>query len=90
MHDTLTNTEDVKIKSMVNRFVDQLVRHAVKADMASQRDSTSTFTLQNKRNQHKTSGKYLSISGYVMHPYALLRHCVLMPVNMQRILSNTL
>lgn len=51
---TLTNTEDVKAESMVDRLVDQLVRHAVKADMASQGNRTSTLTLKIKeRIQHK-------------------------------------
>lgn len=51
---TLTNTEDVKAESMVDRLVDQLVRHAVKADMASQRNRTSTLTLKIKeRIRHK-------------------------------------
>lgn len=31
---------------MVDRLVDQLVRHAVKAHMASQRNRTSTLTLK--------------------------------------------
>lgn len=48
MNETLTNTEDVKAESMVDRLVDQLVRHAVKADMTCQRNSTSTFALKNK------------------------------------------
>lgn len=43
---TLTNTQDVKAEAMVDRLVDQLVRHAVKAHMASQRNRTSTFTLK--------------------------------------------
>lgn len=46
MHDILTNTEDVEAESVVDGLVDQLVRHAVEADMACQRDSTSTFTLK--------------------------------------------
>lgn len=50
-HDALTNTEDVEAESVVDRLVDQLVRHAVEADMARQRDSTSTFTLKNNKNQ---------------------------------------
>lgn len=45
---TLTNTEDVEAESMVDRLVDQLVRHAVKPNMSSQRDSSSTLPLQNK------------------------------------------
>lgn len=44
-NDTLTNTEDVEAESMVDRLVDQLVRHAVKPYMTSQRDSSSTFHL---------------------------------------------
>lgn len=61
----LTNTEDVEAESVVDRLVDQLVRHAVKPDMSSQRDSSSTLPLQNtmkmreemRRNEHKTGGK---------------------------------
>lgn len=65
-HDALTNTEDVKAESVVDRLVDQLVRHAVEADMARQRDSTSTFTLKTNKNQHETTG--------INHspPYALI------------------
>lgn len=49
--DSLTNTEDVKAESMVDRLVDQLVRHAVKPHMASQRDRTSTLTLKHKQKK---------------------------------------
>lgn len=49
--ESLTNTEDVKAESMVDRLVDQLVRHAVKAHMASQRDRTSTLTLRHKQKK---------------------------------------
>lgn len=43
---TRTNTQDVKAESMVDRLVDQLVRHAVKAHMTSQGNRTSTLTLK--------------------------------------------
>lgn len=49
----LTNTEDVEAESMVDRLVDQLVRHAVKPNMSSQRDSSSTLPLQKKRKFKK-------------------------------------
>lgn len=45
-YDILTNAEDVEAKSMIDRFVDQLVRHAVKANMASERYSAGTFSLK--------------------------------------------
>lgn len=48
---TLTNTEDVEAESMVDRLVDQLVRHAVKPNMSSQRDSSSTLPLQNEKKK---------------------------------------
>lgn len=54
-HDTLTNTEDVEAESMVDRLVDQLVRHAVKANMARQRNSTSSFTLKTKDIKQQVS-----------------------------------
>lgn len=65
MNDTLTNTEDVKAKSVVDRLVDKLIRHAVKADMACQRDSTSTLTLKTKEINIKHA--YLSMTDHVMH-----------------------
>ena len=43
---TLTNAEDVEAEAMVNRLVDQLVRHAVKADMAREWESTCTLSLK--------------------------------------------
>lgn len=49
----LTNTENVEAESMVDRLVDQLVRHAVKPNMSSQRDSSSTLPLQNKKKIKK-------------------------------------
>lgn len=64
MHDTLTNTEDVKAESVVDRLVDQLVRHAVKADMACQRHSTSTFTLKTKQINIKHQ---VSITEHILH-----------------------
>ena len=45
---TLTNAEDVEAKAMVDRLVDQLVRHAVKANMAGKRYSPSTFSLKHQ------------------------------------------
>lgn len=62
---TLTNTEDVKAESMVDRLVDQLVRHAVKADMASQGNRTSTLTLKIKeriRHKKKENAWHVAIS----------------------------
>lgn len=41
----LTHTEDVEAEAVANGLVNQLVRHAVKAHMARQRDSTETFSL---------------------------------------------
>lgn len=51
---------------MVDRFVDKLIRHAVKADMACQRDSTSTLTLKDIDIKHQAQD-------YVMHWLALSR-----------------
>lgn len=45
---TRTNAQDVKAESMVDRLVDQLVRHAVKAHMTSQGNRTSTLTLKRR------------------------------------------
>lgn len=42
----LTNAEDVEAETTVDRLVDQLVRHAVKADMAGQRHSADSFSLK--------------------------------------------
>lgn len=64
MHDTLTNTQDVKAESVVHRLVDKLIWHAVKADMACQRDSTSTFTL----NTNEISKKHQ------VHTYQSINH----------------
>lgn len=44
-HNALTNTEDVEAESVIHRLVDQLVRHAVKANMACQRNSPGTLSL---------------------------------------------
>lgn len=42
----LTNTEDVEAETTVDRLVDQLVRHAVEANMAGQRHSADSFALK--------------------------------------------
>lgn len=42
----LTNAEDVEAEATVDRFVDQLVRHTIKSNMACQRHSTDSFTLK--------------------------------------------
>lgn len=65
---TLTNTKNVKAESMVDRLVDQLVRHAVKTNMASQRNRTSTLTLKTKKIQHK------KIQTFQLQDYLLKMH----------------
>ena len=45
---TLTDAEDGEAKAMVDRLVNQLIRHAVKDNRAGKRDSPSTFSLQLK------------------------------------------
>lgn len=49
MRETLTNTEDVETEAMVDRLVDQLIRHAVEANMASKRDCTGTLSLLDRQ-----------------------------------------
>lgn len=49
-NDTLTNTEDVEAESVVDRLVDQLVRHAVKANMTGQRDSSGAIHLTKQQS----------------------------------------
>lgn len=46
---TLTNAEDVEAESVIDRLVDQLVWHAVKADMARKRYSASPFSLNKQK-----------------------------------------
>lgn len=86
--DSLTNTEDVKAESMVDRLVDQLVRHAVKAHMASQRDRTSTLTLKHTHTKKIIENE---AHGYQLQRQALMRIIkTYVNANMLRILSNGL
>lgn len=50
----LTYTEDVKAKSLCDRFTDQLVRKAVKSNMAAQIKVTLLFILKDTNKQKKT------------------------------------
>lgn len=51
-HDTLTDAEDVEAEAMVNRLVDQLVWHAVKANMAREWYSTCSLSLPKKKKEN--------------------------------------
>lgn len=42
---TLTHTEDIEAEAMVDGLVDQLVRHAVEANMTREWDGTCTLSL---------------------------------------------
>lgn len=42
----LTHTEDVETETMVNWFVNQLVRQAIESDMARKRNGPATFALR--------------------------------------------
>lgn len=57
-HNTLTHTEDIEAEAMVDGLVDQLVRHAVEANMTREWDGTCTLSLI--QDQIKANHKSLS------------------------------
>ena len=59
----LTHTENVKTKSLCDRFTDELVREAVEPNMAAQTQVTLLFILKdtNKTKQNKTLKAWLHV-----------------------------